>query len=207
LESNPAQGVKVEGYDPGKSAGVVWTRDQVKKVWDWSLSNGDPVTRLALRAHISAGGQRVQEVLGARWEDYDTARGTLTFGNTKMGNDHTIAVGKHLAAVLAEARELTGSGQFIFPGAGDNDFLHHASVTRVVRNILGAGTGPRFLRATVKTVLSGAGVDRLWLDWNQGHTPEGLSRSGSKHYDRSEHLEQKRAVAKAWDRVLEEWLG
>lgn len=203
LTSNPVQGVSIEGYQP-TSADIVWTPDEMRTVWARVGSRADPVVALAVRACIAAGGQRVQEILGMRWDDYD--QGTITFRNTKMGGNHTIPVGRWLTGVLAEARALTGNGEYVF-GLNGTPPLYN-SLARAVRRVrpVGSEIAPRYLRATAKTLLAEAGVDRTDLDLYQNHAPLGWSRVASKHYDRSNHLERKARVIAAWDALLDQTL-
>ena len=63
---------------------------------------------------------------------------------------------------------------------------------------------PRDVRRTCRTLLADAGEPSYLLNLHFNHGAQGV---GEKHYDRSSHVEEKRALMFRWDGLLASCIG
>ena len=79
--------------------------------------NGHAVTRLALRLapHVFV---RPGELRHAEWSeiDFDNALWSIPAEKMKMRRPHKVPLSRQAIAIFREVREITGSGQYVFPG-------------------------------------------------------------------------------------------
>jgi integrase len=160
-------------------------------------------------------GQRVQEIIGARWAEVDTARGVLDIpidrlkSGKKTRRGHVVPLGGLALAALAA---LPRSGALVFPLNGDpkaGEPMPYASLTQAVARLCKRTAGlapfsPRDIRRTVKTKLSEIGVAKDIRDRVQGHA---LHDVASLHYDRFDFLDERRAALVGWEWELRRILG
>jgi hypothetical protein len=214
---NPVHGVEVD--QAARRAGNRYLRPtEVRAFWDWLATEGDersPTAR-ALRLQIATG-QRSEEILriatatcskpSAEIGIYDPASRTLFWGETKNGLPHLIPLPDQAVAVL-EAGFPNKHGLF-FPHARHSTVpAPYTAAWRVVamycREKLNVDVGdaawftPRCLRRTWKT-LAGPAVSREMRDRLQNHAKGDVA---SKHYDRYEYINEKRAAMDAWSTLL-----
>jgi integrase len=118
------------------------------------------------------GGQRITQLLRAKWPDYDEAAGTLLLRDPKGRGgirDHLVPVSEWGSTLLAELRTIhTGSG-FVFEATNgkalglDAVSAQFAEVARSVSassKATGEGFQLRDLRRTVETRLASLRVDK-----------------------------------------------
>ncbi len=210
LTSNPAAAVPrdPDAFCAGERH---LSSSEVGRVWH-GISDCEQQTGLALKLILAVGGQRVQEVVFARRTEFDLdARlWTLPAERVKNGREHVVPLSERACAILREALHVAGDSDFLFPKRGKPEaHMPCTSLNRAAHRIaerLGmAPWSPRDLRRTSRTWLSEAGEDDGVLDRHFNH---GFGNSvGQKHYDRAQHLEEKRAVMARWDRLLALALG
>ncbi|MDF1530027.1 MAG: tyrosine-type recombinase/integrase [Sedimenticola sp.] len=202
--SNPV--VAVESVEHANRVNEKYpSMDDLAKVWDQILKISGPSIAYAFKLHIAAGGQRVQEVCNARWEDFDFDTMIWTIPKTKMGRPHFVPIGKHMERVLREIKQYTRGRECVFPtNHATYSPIHYQSLSSAQRRMrVENGLGdwaPRNMRAAVKTHLGDAGVDRIYIDYLQNHAVGSVV--GTKHYDKSIRMAEKRIAMDKWDDLL-----
>jgi integrase len=174
----------------------------------WSTDQMTPQMLLALK-FILATGQRVEEVLGATWDEFDVPKKLWTIPGsrrkTRNATDepHLVPLsGLHLE-ILKEIRDAAGATRFLFPDRAGRGARRHDSLNSSLRRFI-TETGmspfsPRDLRRTFKTL---AGTLRLPLEIRnrlQGHA---MTDVGSVFYDRHDYLAEKREAMDEWAKGL-----
>jgi integrase len=161
-------------------------------------------TATALRLQVLTG-QRVQEILSARWSEIDFERRILDIPAERLKTGEKTKRG-HVVPLPDMALELLAAlprvGACVFPRRGDPDSpMQWRSLSQAVDRLTSAPDStlakftPRDLRRTVKTRLSEIGVLKEIRDRVQNHA---LHDVASKHYDRYDFLPDKRAALEGW---------
>lgn len=173
------------------------------------------VISLCIQFLIATGGQRPSQLLRAKWEDYDFERNCVSFENKKRKGEaliHTIPLTPRALNIIDEVREYTS--QLPWPFAFQEkapvrtDSLStaldrwHRYRTRLCEqsgDILTARYTPSCLRDTAKSLMVDAGINREVRNLIQSHQLTGVDY---EHYDRHEHLPEKRAGMALYDQEL-----
>jgi integrase len=81
------------------------------------LYRGTPLTRLALKL-MALTFVRTSELIGAKWSEFDleAARWNIPAERMKMRTPHIVPLSKQSLEILALSRELSGDGEWVFPG-------------------------------------------------------------------------------------------
>lgn len=166
------------------------SRAEIKALWNALESGGfEPQTRTAIKLLLLCG-QRVRETL--RLEP-----GELVEGIWLMPAEKTKGKKRPHAIPLPSIADLVLYG---FDGFTIKD----TSINRALTRWCDENEIPRFqtrdLRRTWKTRTAEAGIDRFTRDLIQQHAK---NDTGSKHYDRFEYINEKRAAMDKWG----EWLN
>ncbi|MFN2241369.1 MAG: tyrosine-type recombinase/integrase [Anaerolineae bacterium] len=181
------------------------TPGELVQVWNADL----PVhARCALRLLLSTG-QRVEEVLGARWEEFDeqtwTIPATRRKTRHKVQSDHVVPLTDLHQQILNELRPY--GGEYLFPSRRKpreerplTYFWLGQVVTRFCKRLDMKPWTPRDCRRSFKTLGAKAGIDLELRNRLQGHA---LTDIGSKNYDCWEYLDEKRTAMLQWARYLE----
>lgn len=189
IKFNPVTPVKRD-TDAGNARDRVLTKTELGALWN-SLDKGgfEPQTRLAIRLLICCG-QRVRETL--RLEPGEIVDGVwmMPVEKTKTKQrPHSIPLPQLAIDSLVGFRGFT---------------IIDGSINRALRRwCIASEIQPfqtRDLRRTWKTLTAEAGIDRFVRDLIQQHAK---GDTGSKHYDRFEYMDQKRAAMTTWN----EWLA
>lgn len=178
----------------------------------------DPLTVCAVRWLI-ASGQRVEEVMGARWDEFDRGERVWTIPAERRKNrqynvtrePHIVPLTSFHLALLDEIAALRVDGTpWLFPSLSAPaerprraDGLGQA-VRRWCDRVGFERFQPRDLRRTFKTLAGRAGVDLEIRNRLQGHAMQDV---GSRHYDRWGYLPEKRAGMERWAAWLETTLA
>ncbi|MEM7611177.1 MAG: integrase arm-type DNA-binding domain-containing protein [Pseudomonadota bacterium] len=181
--------------------------EELAIAWHKIAEHSGPEMTGALRFHIAMGGQRVTETLFARWDWLQNVNGhpCLCVPDTKTGIPHTIPLGQHAQAVIAEMRQHTGNCEVIFPQRNAvtipmKPTAMSAAVRKLRKRYEMSDWTPKQVRRTFKTVMSDAGVDIRDLDIWQNHGQR--QTVSQRHYLRATHIERKLNVMKEWDSQL-----
>ena len=168
-----------------------------------------------IRFLIATAGQRPRQLLRVPWTDYDMFRRTVTIYDTKGKGGrrkHVVPLTKRAIEILEEIKPITGGYTWPFSTHGKTpihtDSLKTATerYTQQITDIdnaeghpLPVRFTPRDLRRTCKNLLIDAGVNRESRNLLQSHGQTGVD---IEHYDRSEHMEEKRKAIGEYDRLL-----
>lgn len=211
LQMNPARDVP----KPAKQE-CVGNRDlsfdEIRRLW---ILLEDPKTmdiglRLALRLILATGGQRVEEVLGASWAEFDRDTGKWEIPAHRSKNrwrsnhtpPHVVPLGTLALGVLSEIEANAPGSVFLFPkkGSKGEERMPLASISRAVSRFCGRFGFPHFtprdLRRTCKSRMGELGISKEVRDRLHHHA---LTDVSSKHYDRYDYLAEKRAAIARWD--------
>lgn len=172
------------------------SEDEVRQFWRTELLS--PQMHLALKL-ILATGQRVEEILHARWEEFSgdftlwTIPGERRKTRNKTAEPHLVPLTELHRRLLEDARSLSGDAEHLFPAKNRSGPLRYDSLNHAVRRFIEASGmvsfSPRDLRRTFKTLGGSFGISLEMRNRLQGHA---LTDVGSVHYDRYDYLAPKR---------------
>ena len=168
----------------------------------------DPVLVLAVR-WLLATGQRVEEALGASWDEIDRGERLWIIPAERRKNraknlsrePHLVPLTDfHLALLDEIAARRVDDSPWLFPSPKDPQAaVGSATLAQGVRRYCDRTGGERFqprdLRRTWKTLAGRAGVDLEIRNRIQGHAMQDV---GSRHYDRYGYLPEKRTAMERW---------
>lgn len=201
LIHNPADSIPVEP----RKAGTRWLNEaEWVQVWRWTENPDMRLHKPYLQAIqlLLLTGQRVSEITNLRAEQYDSGEKLLTWSTTKNGQPHTIPL-PDLAVDLIASIKPNKHG-LLFPS------MKYPSKPITYRNMLSflgraqeRGVIPDFttrdFRRTFKTLAGKAGIEKQDRDRLQNHS---MSDVSSKHYDKYDYLEPKRASMAKWNNYV-----
>ncbi|TXH40390.1 MAG: integrase [Desulfurellales bacterium] len=161
-----------------------------------------------LRFHLLTGGQRIEQLNRATLADYDADTGTLQLLDGKGRRDtERVHIVPLLPEALAAMQAMQGDGFVFTVTAGKSGATYHVLNKRmqhVVNAMQAAGEldgqafTPGDIRRTVETRLSAAGVSKDVRAQLQSH---GLGGVQSRHYDKHDYLNEKRAALETLHRI------
>ncbi|MBO9482278.1 site-specific integrase [Salinisphaera sp. G21_0] len=211
----------------------VLSHDELRQLW-FGVGNVHRVGFVMacfIRFMLATGGQRPKQLLQARWNDYDFTRNCVTLidrkGRQGTKKIHVVPLSARALSILNEVREFSGSYPWPFcSGAPSrktetkgqlvpitleslkNGFIRYNKC--ILDQAEREGRQPpapftaRDIRRTVKNILIDAGVNREQRNLLQSHAQTGVD---VKHYDRHEHLPEKRESMRMYDAFLERILN
>jgi integrase len=163
-------------------------------------------TGRVLRLILATGGQRVEEVLRATWDEFDMKASLweLPPERTKKDRAHVVPLSQLAIDELKALRKATKSPTYLFPaGRGADGPIRTDSLGYCIRRFCADSKFEKFtardLRRTVKTLMGKAGLSKSIRDRLQNHK---LSDTSSKHYDRYDYLAEKREAIAVWESML-----
>jgi integrase len=170
----------------------------------WSTDALTPLTLLALKLTLSTG-QRVEEVLGAKWHDFNFEEGiwVIPGQQRKTRNSsnvaHIVPITDFHRILLDEIRSLNPESLFLFPDRSGKSPKRHDSLNSSLRRWIKEGQMPTFsprdLRRTFKTLCGAFGIPLEVRNRLQGHA---MTDVGSIFYDRHDYLAEKRESMQKW---------
>lgn len=174
---------------------------------------GQPVTRtaLALSALLF---QRPGNIRAMEWAEIDTDTALWTIPAAKMkrkvhgkvnGRPHLVPLAPQALALLADLRPLTGHGRYVFPSLLTGEVCMSENTIRAALRRMGYGNDdmtPHGFRAMARTLIAerlpGIPPDVIEAQLAHGKTgPLGTA------YDRTEYMDQRRAMMNAWADYLD----
>lgn len=175
---------------------------EVEELWNTELLTLP--MHLALKLILTTG-QRVEEVLGATWKEFDTEQRLWTIPGarrkTRHSSDepHVVPLEDlHLDILKQIARDINDT-TYLFPARGGGTPRRYDSLTHATRLFVKESEmvsfSPRDLRRTFKTLGGSFGISLEARNRIQGH---GMTDVGSVHYDRWDYLPEKRNAMKVW---------
>jgi integrase len=178
----------------------VLTDEELRDLW-WALDGRAPPARNAVRLALVLGGQRMTQLLRARWQDVDEAAGTLVLRDPKGRGgvrDHLLPVSEWAGEMLGQLRAIHAGTSHVFEGA-QGGVLRLDIVSALVGE-LAQGYQLRDLRRTAETRLASLRVDKETRAQLLSHgRTTGVQ---NRHYDRWHYLDEKRAALAIWEHHL-----
>lgn len=180
--------------------------EEIRTLWQSPLLTRQMHLALLL---ILATGQRVEEVLGATWSEFNMGQRLWVIPGERRKNRNTTSE-PHLVplcylqiALLKAIKAETRHDTYLFPSHASDGPRRYDSLNHAVRRFIAASGmrsfSPRDLRRTFKTVAGSFGLSLEIRNRLQGH---GMSDVGSVHYDRYDYLTEKRSAMLTWTRCL-----
>lgn len=224
IEHNPARDVP-QVKRPGESGirDIELTSSEIATLWrtlDVREVPADPASPpvlhqscvAALRLLLATGGQRVEVVLQAKWNEFDFEQELWTVPLARRKNRRH-ARGAHLvplnslAVDTVQAQHAREPGAYLFPPLGKrgkSSSLRADTLCGYLKHWIDATKfpkefAPRDLRQTWKARAGELGLSKEIRDRIQDHT---LSDVSSKHYDSYDYVREKRQAMDAWDKRL-----
>ena len=201
ITANPVIGVRKSVSRKSRGQRTL-TADEVRMLW--STEALTPPTLLALKL-ILATGQRVEEVLGAKWLEINQEEGLWTIPGerrktrNKSDEAHIVPITDFHLTLFAEIRSLNPDSLFLFPDRSGKSPKRHDSLNSSLQRWIKDGQmltfSPRDLRRTFKTLGGAFGIPLEVRNRLQGHA---MTDVGSIFYDRHDYLAEKREAMQKW---------
>ena len=197
--------------------------DEIKQFWNtFTEKRFSILTEIALKLILATGGQRVQEVLWAKWDEFDLQNKLweIPSSRTKNGRVHLIPLNDFSVNLLERLQKQKGSSVYLFPkipsyqeilDAEENPCMPVATLSRAIHRFCFSKDDkgklievfkkftPRDLRRTCKTRMGELGISKEIRDRVHNHALDDVS---SKHYDRYDYLAEKREALGKWNGYL-----
>lgn len=214
IETNPARDIPVPARVTLGERNLSTT--EIRDLW--SLLEGSSMTfpmKTALKLLFATGGQRVNEVLGMRWDElnFESKTWVLPTARTKNSKPHVVPLSE-LAISLIKDVESFSSERLVFPSRDDKEKpIPACSLSQAVNRFCSPPKGkdgkskrppftkfiPRDIRRTVKSRMGELGISKDIRDRLHNHALHDVS---SKHYDRYDYLEPKKQAMATWTQFL-----
>jgi integrase len=147
---------------------------------------------------------RPGELRTAQWVDIDLEKAEWRFRVSKTHTDHVVPLASQAVAVLAEIRQLTGRGQFVFPSARSNSRPMSENTVNAALRRLGIPsdelTGHGF-RAMARTILDE--IHGFRIDLIEHQLAHAVKDPLGRAYNRTSHLPERRRMMQAWADYLD----
>ena len=138
---------------------------------------------------------RSAEATGAEWGEIDGGTWTIPPARTKTGREQRVALSGAALAVLQQARQV-GDDDLVFPSPRGKVMASNA-LHRLLK-LAGVDSTTHGLRTSFRSWAAESGVSREVAEAALGHAVKGVEGA----YQRSDLLEQRRAVMEAWGRYI-----
>ena len=201
LTLSPCSGVKRPGAEVSRNR--VLNDDEINAVWNDLTKGGIPKgTHLALRLQLATG-QRIGEIVGARWSEIDLPKREwlIPAARTKNGRENLVPLSKLAIAIISEITE--GESPLLFPARGEGKSLRIDVVTHQLHDAIERLELAHFtshdLRRTAATRLAELATPRVVLDAILNH----VDRTVAAVYDRHNYTAEKRRALEAWASTLQ----
>lgn len=162
---------------------------------------GKVITRLAMRL-MALTFVRTSELIGAQWEEFDTATGrwNIPAERMKMKTPHIVPLSRQALEVLALLRTVSGSGSVLFPGEQGETMSNNTILLALKRmGYKGRMTGHGF-RGLASTLLHEQGYQHEHIELQLAHAPR---NAVSAAYNHALYLEPRAKMMQGWADYLE----
>ena len=152
-------------------------------------------TRLATR-FLALTATRSGEVRGATWSEMDLEKRVWTVpgSKTKTGRQHRIPLSRQAVDVMRKAEALSSGRRLVFPGKKPGHPVSRTTLAKLFKGLNLPGT-PHGLRSSFRSWAAETDVRREVAERALGHVVRSQVEAA---YQRSDLLEQRRAVMQAW---------
>lgn len=213
---NPVTSVPKQGqYEKARDRYL--SHSEVRRLW-YTLPQVEKVGLLivaVIRFILATAGQRPKQLLRATWKDYDLEKRTVTLFDPKGKGGirkHVVPLTPRAIKIIKEVHPITFEYKWPFSTHGNTPIYVDSLSTAIHRfhkHLCKEADGngneypqpftPRDLRQTCKNLLIDAGVNRESRNVLQSHAQTGVDID---HYDRSDHMEEKKKAIARYDRLL-----
>lgn len=167
---------------------------------------GQPATQLALRLapHVFV---RPGELRQAEWAEFDLAEAAwrIPAAKMKMGREHVVPLSRQALTILHDAKVLTGSGRFVFPGVRTPKRPMSENTLNAALRRLGYGVEEMTthgFRSTASTLLNESGK------WSTDAIERALAHKDGDDvraaYHRGTHWDERVKMAQWWSNYLDQ---
>jgi len=206
LVTNPAQRIKKFQTTAGVGQRVLSSKEVVRL---WNTVGVEALSldlSLYIKLAFALGGQRVEELLWARWSEFDIGARTWSIpierrkirSKSHHHEPHLVYITPTAAKLLRKLHDLTGNTAWLFPDRTGKQPRTTSALNQGIRRYCLPGDqstrepferfAPRDIRRGVKTLMGEAGLSKEIRDRIQGHA---FSDVSSKHYDRFDYWIEK----------------
>ncbi|MCH7821838.1 MAG: integrase arm-type DNA-binding domain-containing protein [Proteobacteria bacterium] len=146
------------------------------------------------------------------WIDFNDSTISIPGNFMKTGTDHIVPLAPQVAKLFSELKEITGDGQYVFPGVSRSRAMSENALTSALRRMgyTGAEQTWHGFRTIASTRLNELGYAPDLIEAQLAHKlPGGKVRDA---YNRAEYVDQRRAMMAAYADHLDElrekfWMG
>ena len=230
IQHNPVSATKKNTH-ANKVCDRVLNHSEIKLLWEriGETHRVGFILGRFIRFMLATGGQRPLQLLRARWEDFDFKRHCVTLTDRKgrgAVKTHVVPLTKRALSIIEEVREFTENYPWPFcTGVASrkaetrgelvpidinslkNAFIRYNKQLTEEAKESGTDTPESFtardIRRTVKNLMIDAEINREQRNLLQSHAQTGVD---VKHYDRHEHLPEKRESIRKYDALLDKIL-
>jgi integrase len=166
-------------------------------------SGAAPATKIAVRL-LAMLAIRTIELRGGRWEeiDFEAATWTIPAERMKKRAVHVVPLSAQALALLRELHDLTGAGEYIFPGSGPkHPIMSEATINAAIKRagFKGQHTGHGF-RAAFSTILNEMGHRADAIEFALAHVSGDRVRAA---YNRGSYFDERRSLMQEWADLLD----
>lgn len=154
-------------------------------------------------------GQRVMELLEAKWSEFDLDAGVWIIpgerrkSRHKTSEPHLVPLSPAVVSLLNELKSQNTGSQYLFSNRDQTGPMsrhsYRQAVNRVIKRLKMEPWQPRDLRRTFKTLAAQAKLDLEIRNRIQGHA---FSDIGSRAYDRYDYWDEKTEAMARWSNWL-----
>jgi len=204
LETNPALAV-AKPIENEESRERVLSADEIQELWHMLDESGLSIHTQTIIKLMLTTGQRVREITGAAWDEFDLQKGEWVIPKARTKNRkhaHLVPLNKTSLKLLLELQPITGRGKYLFPAHKPKTKapMPESSVTKAVQRLCKREGfelfTPRDLRRTVKTMLAEMGVEKEIRDRIMNHALRG--DVSERHYNQYDYLKEKKSALSRW---------
>jgi integrase len=164
---------------------------------------GRQLTRLAIKL-MALTFVRTSELIGARWEEFDSdaRRWSIPETRMKMKTPHIVPLSIQAVEVLELLRTISGNGELIFPGEQDSTKpMSNMTILKALERMgyKGRMTGHGF-RGLASTILHEQGYNHEHIELQLAHAPR---NAVSAAYNHALYLEPRAKMMQDWADFLE----
>jgi integrase len=196
IELSPCLGVKKPSKEVSRSR--VLSDSEIKTLWNGLCRTEIPrATQDALRFQLVTG-QRIGEVLGAKWSEFDFKKSewTIPGDRTKNGRANVVPLSSLALEIVKPLRQ--AQSDFVFPATDESkairiDVLTH-SLARATASLELAHFTSHDLRRTAATRLASLGASRVVVEAILNHKDQSVGAI----YDRHDYAGEKADALEQW---------
>ncbi len=148
---------------------------------------------------------RPGELRAAKWAEVDLDKAEWRYFVTKTKADHIVPLSRQAVALLRELKALTGSGDYVFPGARSNGKSMSDAAINAALQRMGYDTSTEItahgFRAMARTILDE--VLGFRPDLIEHQLAHAVRDANGRAYNRTAHLPERKKMMQAWADYLD----